>query len=265
MTGDYAMLRLFLTKILYSHTNMVNGLSGQTDMWWGTECLVGLAVTAAARGHGLSNRLLLFSPPLFALLPRMGSNSQSSCQSFLLASISYCTWILFSLLRASWRRGSNQSPSQKNVEGSYSWQISSSEISGNSCKEHVWVGVEGLSRCEWRETWVSRYRHQVKKKFSAAALTWKPLVAGKAEVYLEMAIIYQSWSHFKVVEDKGSFFWWKFCSKNFFFGVRRKEKTPHQYAEIINVYANEITNQENNENKRTKWTLMDMCYKHANK
>lgn len=89
--------------------------------------------------------------------------------------------------------------------------------------------------------------------------------AGWAEVYLEMAIIYQSWSHFKVVEDKGSFFWWKFCSKNFFFGVRKKEKTPHQYAEKINVYANEITNQENNENKRTKWTLMDMCYKHANK
>lgn len=161
--------------------------------------------------------------------------------------------------------GSDQGPSQKNVEGSYSWQISSSGISGDSCKEHVWVGVEGLSQCEWRGTWVSRYRHQVKKKFSAAALTWKPLVAGWAEVYLEMAIIYQSWSHFKVVEDKGSFFWWKFCSKNFFFGVRRKEKTPHQYAEIINVYANEITNQENNENKRTKWTLMDMCCKHANK
>lgn len=66
--------------------------------------------------------------------------------------------------------------------------------------------MEGLSQCEWRGTWVSRYRHQVKKKFSAAALTWKPLVAGWAEVYLEMAIIYQSWSHFKVVEDKGSFF-----------------------------------------------------------
>lgn len=238
---------------------MVNGLSGQRDTWSGTECSVGLAVMAAACGRG-------FLPPLLALsclLPRMGSNSQSSCQSFCLQV--HPTIPGFFLHCYKLEEGSNQSPGQKNVEGSYSWQISSSGISGNSCKEHVWVGVEGLSQCEWRGTWVSRYRHQVKKKFSAAALTWKPLVAGWAEVYLEMAIIYQSWSHFKVVEDKGSFFWWKFCSKNFFFGVRRKEKTPHQYAEIINVYANEITNQENNENKRTKWTLMDMCCKHANK
>lgn len=268
MTGDYVILRLFLIKILYSHTNMVSGLSGQKDTWWGTECSVGLAMTAAAHRHGLSNRLLLFSPPLFALscfVAQDGLKLPILLPELLLASISHYTWILFLLLRASWRRGSNQSPSQKNAEGSYSRQISSSGISGNSYKEHVWVGVEGLSQCEWRETWVSRYRHQVKKKFSAAALTWKPLVAGWAEVYLEMAIIYQSWSHFKVVEEKGSFFWWKFCSKNFFFGVRRKEKTPHQYAEKINVYANEITNQENNENKRTKWTLMDMCCEHANR
>lgn len=61
MTGDYVILRLFLVKILYSHTNMVSGLSGQKDTWWGTECSVGLAMTAAA------HRLLLFSPPLFAL------------------------------------------------------------------------------------------------------------------------------------------------------------------------------------------------------
>lgn len=81
------MLRLFLTKTLYSHTNMVNGLSGQKDTWSGTECLVGLAVTAAACGHGLSNRLLLLSLLsllCLALLPRMGSNSQSSCQGFCL-------------------------------------------------------------------------------------------------------------------------------------------------------------------------------------
>lgn len=84
MTGDYVILRLFLIKILHSHTNMVSGLSGQKDTWWGTECSAGLAMMAAAHGHGLSNRLLLFSPPLFALLPRMGSNSQSSCQSFCL-------------------------------------------------------------------------------------------------------------------------------------------------------------------------------------
>lgn len=69
MTGDYVILRLFLIKILYSHTNMVSGLSGQKDTWWGTECSVGLAMTAAAHGHGLSNRLLLFSPPLFACCP----------------------------------------------------------------------------------------------------------------------------------------------------------------------------------------------------
>lgn len=33
---------------------------------WGTECLVGLAVKAAACGHGLSNRYHSF-PPLLAL------------------------------------------------------------------------------------------------------------------------------------------------------------------------------------------------------
>lgn len=237
MTGDYVILRLFLIKILYSHTNMVSGLSGQEDTWWGTECSVGLAMTAAAHGHGLATDYYFFSLLSLLCCPGWAQTPNPPARASACKYIHY-TWIFFLLLRASWRRGSNQSPSQKNVEGSYSWQISSSGISGNSYKEHVWVGMEGLSQCEWRETWVSRYRHQVKKKFSAAALTWKPLVAGWAEVYLEMAIIYQSWSHFKVVEDKGSFFWWKFCSKNFFFGVRRKEKTPHQYAEKINVYAN---------------------------
>lgn len=33
---------------------------------------------------------------------------------------------------------------------------------------------------------------------------WKPLVGVWAEADLEMTIIYQSWSHFKVVEDKKS-------------------------------------------------------------
>lgn len=64
--------------------------------------------------------------------------------------------------------------------------------------------MEGLSRCEWRETWVSMYRHQIKKKFSAAALMWKPLVGVWAEADLETTILYQSWSHFKVAEDKKS-------------------------------------------------------------
>lgn len=81
MTGNLKVV--FLIKILYSHANMVNGLSGQKDKGWGIECLVGLAVKAAACGHGLSNRLPLF--PLLswlylALLPRMGSNSQCFCQ-----------------------------------------------------------------------------------------------------------------------------------------------------------------------------------------
>lgn len=40
------------------------------------------------------------------------------------------------------------------------------------------------------------------------------------------------------------------AAKIFSLELEGKEKTPHQYAEIINVYANEITNQENNENKR---------------
>lgn len=205
-----------------------------------------------------------FFPSSLCLLPRMGSNSQSSCQSFCLQV--YPTIPGFSFCCYGQVGGGEVTKAQvkrmlRDLTVDKSLLVGSQETH----KEHVWVGVEGLSQCEWRETWVSRYRHQVKKKFSAAALTWKPLVAGWAEVYVEMAIIYQSWSHFKVVEDKGSLFWWKFCSKNFFFGVRRKEKTPHQYAEKINVYANEITNQENNENKRTKWTLMDMCCKHANK
>lgn len=38
-----------------------------------------------------------------------------------------------------------------------------------------------------------------------------------------------------------------------FFSFRvRKRKTPNQYAEIINVCANESLNQGNNENKRNK-------------
>lgn len=63
MTGDFAILRLFLIKIVYSHANMVNGLSERKDTGWGTECLFCLAVKAAAFGYGLSNRL-----PLFPLL-----------------------------------------------------------------------------------------------------------------------------------------------------------------------------------------------------
>lgn len=78
MAAEYVILRKFLTKILCSLISMVNGLSGWEDTWSGTECSVGLAVTGCCRG---------FLPPLLALsclLPRMGSNSQSSCQSFCL-------------------------------------------------------------------------------------------------------------------------------------------------------------------------------------
>lgn len=43
------------------------------------------------------------------------------------------------------------------------------------------------------------------------------------------------------------------AAKIFFFGVRRKEKTPNQYAEIINVYANEsLTNKKTRKIKGTK-------------
>lgn len=107
-----------------------------------------------------------FSPPLFALscfVAQDGLKLPILLPELLPASTPHCTWSLFPLLRGSWRRGSNQSPSQKNVEGSYSWQISSSGISGNSCKEHVWVGVEGLSQCEWRGTWVSSTDTRLKK------------------------------------------------------------------------------------------------------
>lgn len=94
MTGDYVILRLFLIKILYSHTNMASGLSGQKDTWWGTECSVGLAMTAAAHGHGLSNRLLLF-PLLSLLVAQDGLKLPILLPELLLASISHYTWILF--------------------------------------------------------------------------------------------------------------------------------------------------------------------------
>lgn len=42
------------------------------------------------------------------------------------------------------------------------------------------------------------------------------------------------------------------AAKIFFFGVRRKEKTPNQYAEIINVYANESLTKKTRKIKGTK-------------
>lgn len=42
------------------------------------------------------------------------------------------------------------------------------------------------------------------------------------------------------------------AAKIFFFGVRRKEKTPNQYAEIINVYANELLTKKTRKIKGTK-------------
>lgn len=55
------------------------------------------------------------------------------------------------------------------------------------------------------------------------------------------------------------------AAKIFFFRVRRKEKTPNQYAKIINVYANESLNQENKENKRNKMIFNGHVLKHANR
>lgn len=42
------------------------------------------------------------------------------------------------------------------------------------------------------------------------------------------------------------------AAKIFFFRVRRKEKTPNQYAEIINVYANESLTKKTRKIKGTK-------------
>lgn len=42
------------------------------------------------------------------------------------------------------------------------------------------------------------------------------------------------------------------AAKIFFFGVRRKEKTPNQYAETINVYANEPLTKKTRKIKGTK-------------
>lgn len=87
------------------------------------------------------------------------------------------TWLLLPLLRAGCRTGNNQDKTQvkRLLSGSYSWHISSREISGNSCQEQVWAGVEGLSQVSAEKHGLV-HRHQ-KKKFTAAALTWKPLVA----------------------------------------------------------------------------------------
>jgi hypothetical protein len=51
-------------------------------------------------------------------------------------------------------------------------------------------------------------------------------VAGWAEVYLEMAIIYQSWSHFKEVEDKKSLLMGILQQKFFSLELEGKRK-PH--------------------------------------
>lgn len=81
MTREYVILRLFLTKILYSPIDMVNGLSGQKDTWSGTECLVGLAVTAAARGHGFPSSLcfVLLCCPGWAQTPNPPARA-SACK-----------------------------------------------------------------------------------------------------------------------------------------------------------------------------------------
>lgn len=58
------------------------------------------------------------------------------------------------------------------------------------------------------------------KKISAAGVTRKLLVTAmtwiERAVYLKKAKIYRTWSDFKAGEGRGSLFWGKFCSKNFF-------------------------------------------------
>lgn len=147
MTGDYVILRLFFIKILYSHTNMVSGLTGHTV---GDRVLSWPGYDGSNPRAWFEQQATTFFPSSLCFVAQDGLKLPILLPELLLASISHYTWILFLLLWASWRRGSNQSPSQKNAEGPYSWQISPSGISGNSYTEHVWVGVEGLSQCEWR-------------------------------------------------------------------------------------------------------------------
>lgn len=119
-----------------------------------------------------------------------------------------------------------------------------------------------VSRCEYRETWVSMYRHQVKKNL--VLQLWCGNTSGcvgrrwsrNGYNLSELVTLQGSWRQ-EVSSDGNS------AAK--IFSLELKEKTPHQYAEIINVYANEITSQENNENKRTKWPLMDTSCKHASR
>lgn len=121
---------------------------GKKTRGWRRECLVCLVLQATACRNGTSNRL---SPLL--LSPVAGT-----------AGISHYTWLLFPLLRAGCRRGNNQDKTQvkRLLSGSYSWHISSKEISGNSCQEQVWAGVEGLSQVS-AEKHELVHRHQKKK------------------------------------------------------------------------------------------------------
>lgn len=156
------------------------------------------------------------------------------------------------------------------MSGFSSWHISSSvrleDTSGEEEVNVVWKA--------WAQVWVQRengvsiYRNQAKKKFHAAGLTPKLLVTAMTWIHMftwKKATIYHTWSDSKAGEGQGSLFWGEFCSKNFFFRVRRKEKTPNPYAEIINVYANEPLTKKTRKIKGTKWILMDMCFKHANR
>lgn len=84
------------------------------------------------------------------------------------------------------------------------------------------------------------------KKISAAD------VAGKCVVSTVLAVLICC-MYFKGGEDRKVSLQEKFCSKNFFLlELEGKRKTQNQYAEIINVYANESLTKKTRKIKGTQ-------------
>lgn len=137
------------------------------------------------------------------------------------------------------------------------------EFHETSGGKEVWVWSErpvpGVSLGRHR---VSVYRNQVKKKLVLQLWPgncWRQQGPGGNSVCWQ-ANVYSTGADFKRgAKAREASSGGNSAAKIFFFRVRRKEKTPNQYAEIINVYANESLNQENKKIKGTKWFLMDMC------
>lgn len=124
-------------------------------------------------------------------------------------------------------------------------------------------GLEGLCQA-WVQGDMGLVCTEVRlKKISAAGMTRKLLVT--AMTWIEDSLLKKGYNLSYLVRLQGR---WRpgkpllggnSAAKIFFFGVRRKEKTPNQYAETINVYANESLTKKTRKIKGTKWILMDMC------